>query len=102
MFAGATIHYLVAPIGGTLLYGRGWYGYACLTVAILDLLPWKQPKEGRVSCLGLFRHVHLFDSLGLDLYILFVLQSLPEQLAGSPLERRRKMDCCNKNRPIAE
>jgi ferredoxin-type protein NapH len=78
VFAGATIHYLVAKIGGTVLFGRGWCGYACWTVAILDLLPWKQPKEGRVPYLGLFRYVHFFGSLGLVLYILFVLQSPPE------------------------
>ena len=78
MFAGATIHYLVAKIGGTLVFGRGWCGYACWTVAILDLLPWKQPKEGRVPYLGLFRYVHFLGSLGFVLYILFVLQTPPE------------------------
>jgi len=78
VFAGATIHYLVAKIGGTLVFGRGWCGYACWTVAILDLLPWKQPKEGRVPYLGLFRYVHFLGSLGFVLYILFVLQTPPE------------------------
>ena len=60
IFIGATIHYLVAKIGGTFIFGRGWCGYACWTVAILDLLPWKQPKEGRVPYLGMFRYVTLF------------------------------------------
>jgi polyferredoxin len=68
----------VAKIGGTVLFGRGWCGYACWTVAILDLLPWKQPKEGRIPYLGVFRYVHFLGSLGLVLYILFVLQNPPE------------------------
>jgi len=79
VFAGATIHYLVAKIGGTLVFGRGWCGYACWTVAVLDLLPWKKPKEGRIPFLGVFRYVHFLGSLGLVLYVLFVLQTPPEQ-----------------------
>jgi polyferredoxin len=78
VFAGATIHYLVAKIGGTLLFGRGWCGYACWTVALLDLLPWKKPKEGRIPYLGLLRYVHFFGSLGLVVYIMFVLKNAPE------------------------
>lgn len=78
VFIGATIHYLVAKIGGTLIFGRGWCGYACWTVAILDLLPWKQPKEGRIRHLSWFRYIHFFGSLGLVLYIMFVLQKTPQ------------------------
>jgi polyferredoxin len=77
VFAGATIHYLVAKIGGTVLFGRGWCGYACWTTAVLDLLPWKRPKEGRVPYLGLFRYIHFFGSLGLVLYILYGLERPP-------------------------
>jgi polyferredoxin len=78
VFAGATIHYLVAKIGGTLFFGRGWCGYACWTVAVLDLLPWKKPKEGRIPYLGLFRYVHFFGSLVLALLLLFVFRNAPE------------------------
>jgi hypothetical protein len=60
VFTGATIHYLIAKIGGTFIFGRGWCGYACWTVAILDLLPWKKTKQGRIPYLGLFRYVHFF------------------------------------------
>lgn len=78
LFMGATIHYLIAKIGGTLIFGRGWCGYACWTVAVLDLLPWKKPKEGRIPYLSAFRYVHFFGSLGLVLYVMFILQKAPE------------------------
>ena len=78
VFIGATIHYLVAKIGGTFIFGRGWCGYACWTVAILDLLPWKKPKEGRIPYLSLFRYVHFLGSLGLVMYVMFVLRQTPE------------------------
>ena len=44
-FQAAVIHYLVAKIGGPLLFGRGWCGYACWTAMILDFLPYKIPKS---------------------------------------------------------
>lgn len=64
VFIGGTIHYFIAKIGGTFIFGRGWCGYACWTVAILDLLPWKKPKEGRIPYLSAFRYVHFFVHLG--------------------------------------
>lgn len=77
VFMGSTIHYLVAKIGGTFLFGRGWCGYACWTVAVLDLLPWKQPKEGRIPFLSWFRYIHFFGSLGLVLYVMYILLDAP-------------------------
>ncbi len=78
VFIGATIHYLVAKIGGTFIFGRGWCGYACWTVAVLDFLPWKQPTEGRIRHLSWFRYIHFLGSLGLVLYVMFVLQKSPQ------------------------
>ena len=74
VFIGATIHYLIAKIGGTFIFGRGWCGYACWTVAVLDLLPWKQPKEGRLPYLSAFRYVHFFGSLGLVIYVMYAFK----------------------------
>ena len=45
VFEAAVIHFLVAKIAGPLLFGRGWCGYACWTAMILDLLPYKAPKN---------------------------------------------------------
>ena len=47
IFAGATIHYLVAKIAGPALFGRGWCGYACWTAMMLDLLPYKTRQGNR-------------------------------------------------------
>lgn len=77
LFVGSTIHYLIAKIGGTLIFGRGWCGYACWTVAMLDLLPWKKPKEGRIPYLGAFRYLHFFVSLSLVVYVMFVIRDTP-------------------------
>ena len=47
VFEAATIHYAVAKIFGPLIFGRGWCGYACWTAMVLDLLPYKVPKQPR-------------------------------------------------------
>lgn len=52
----AVIHYLVAKIIGPIIFGRGWCGYACWTGMILDLLPYKVPKEKRKK-LGFIRYI---------------------------------------------
>lgn len=58
VFQAAVIHYLIAKIGGPLLFGRGWCGYACWTGMVLDVLPYKIPKtHERVANLGLFRYI---------------------------------------------
>lgn len=57
MFQAAVIHYLVAKIGGPLLFGRAWCGYACWTAAVLDLLPYKTPQGERKGKLGVIRYL---------------------------------------------
>ncbi|MDL2317959.1 4Fe-4S dicluster domain-containing protein [Eubacteriales bacterium OttesenSCG-928-A19] len=57
VFEAAVIHYLVAKIGGPLLFGRGWCGYACWTAMVLDFLPYKTPQKQRRKKLGWFRIV---------------------------------------------
>lgn len=72
MFAGATLHYFVAKVAGTFFLNRGWCGWACWTAMVLDILPWKRPRDGRLRHLGLVRYVHFVLSLGLVLFIWFV------------------------------
>jgi polyferredoxin len=55
VFEAALIHYIVAKIAGPFIFGRGWCGYACWTAMILDLLPYKIPKQERVKKLGILR-----------------------------------------------
>jgi polyferredoxin len=72
VFSGPVIHYLIAKIGGTFLFGRGWCGWACWTAMVLDFLPWMKPKNGRQKYWGLFRYFHLLLALILVLMMWFV------------------------------
>lgn len=56
VFQAAVIHYAVAKIFGPLLFGRGWCGYACWTAMVLDLLPYKAPKQPRKK-IGWIRYI---------------------------------------------
>lgn len=62
VFEAATIHYAVAKIFGPLVFGRGWCGYACWTAMILDLLPYKTPRQPRKRW-GWIRYVTFSASL---------------------------------------
>lgn len=62
VFEAAVIHYLVAKILGPLFFGRGWCGYACWTGMVLDLLPYKVPKEPRKK-IGYIRYITFIISL---------------------------------------
>ncbi len=72
IFGGATLHYFVAKIAGTFLFNRGWCGWACWTAMVLDLLPWKKPRSGRLRRLGVIRYIHFALSLGLVLFIWYI------------------------------
>lgn len=62
VFEAATIHYAVAKIFGSLLFGRGWCGYACWTAMVLDFLPYKVPKQPRRK-IGWIRYITFVSSL---------------------------------------
>lgn len=63
----ALTHYVIAKVFGPMLFGRLWCGWACWTVMILDLLPFKR-SPGRVpGHWGHLRYVHVLLSLGLVL-----------------------------------
>jgi len=57
VFQAAVIHYAVAKIGGPLLFGRVWCGYACWTAAVLEFLPYKTPQGERKSKIGIIRYI---------------------------------------------
>ncbi|MBI5033958.1 MAG: 4Fe-4S binding protein [Chloroflexi bacterium] len=59
------IHYLIAKIFGPVLFGRLWCGWACWTVMVLDLLPFKRPSGRLPGKWGWMRYLHLGLSLGL-------------------------------------
>ena len=68
VFAGATIHYLVAKIAGPALFGRGWCGYACWTGMVLDLLPYPVRQTPRKNWAWM-RFVLLAASLAFALWL---------------------------------
>ena len=80
-FSGAVIHYLVAKIAGPLIFNRGWCGWACWTVMILDLLPYRRNKSGRLAKgWEWLRYAHFAASLGLVLTLWFGFDyRVPEQ-----------------------
>jgi polyferredoxin len=68
------IHYFIAKLIGPVLFGRLWCGWACWTVMVLDLLPFKRPA-GRLPGKwpqGL-RYAHFGLSLALVLGLYFLL-----------------------------
>lgn len=72
VFEAAVIHYLVAKIAGPLFFGRGWCGYACWTAMILDLLPYKTPKNPRLK-IGFIRYI-MFIISPTFVSLLFILK----------------------------
>jgi ferredoxin-type protein NapH len=66
-------HYLIAKIFGPLLFGRLWCGWACWTVMVLDLLPFKRPAGRLPGRWGWLRYLHFGLSLSLVLLLVFVV-----------------------------
>lgn len=64
-------HYLIAKIFGPLLFGRMWCGWACWTVMILDLLPFKRPSGRLPRRFGWFRYLHFGLSVGIALLLVY-------------------------------
>lgn len=79
IFAGATIHYLVAKIAGPALFNRGWCGYACWTAMILDLLPFKTNQRDHKPW-GWIRYVVLVISLVFVGWLIITNPEHPEEI----------------------
>lgn len=69
----AVIHYAIAKILGPLLFGRMWCGWACWTVMVLDLLPFKRPSGRLPRQYGWLRYLHFFLSLSIVLLLVYVV-----------------------------
>jgi polyferredoxin len=67
------MHYLIAKVFGPLLFGRMWCGWACWTVMVLDLLPFKRPSGRLPRQFGWLRYLHFGLSLGIVLLLIYVL-----------------------------
>ena len=78
LFSGSVIHYLVAKIAGPILFGRGYCGWSCWTAMVLDYLPYKRNKLGRMAPKWEYmRYVHFALSLLLVLVLWFLFQYRP-------------------------
>jgi ferredoxin len=75
-FYAAVWHYLVAKIIGPLLFGRLWCGWACWSVMVFDLLPYKRPAGRLTGWWDWLRYGHILLSgvLVLGLWQLFGIQ----------------------------
>jgi len=67
------MHYMIAKIFGPLLFGRLWCGWACWTVMILDLLPFKSPSGRLPGRWGWLRYLHFGLSLCLVLVLIYLV-----------------------------
>ena len=68
-FYAAVWHYIVAKIIGPLLFGRLWCGWACWSVMVFDLLPYKQPAGRLPARWGWLRYGHVVLSIILVLIL---------------------------------
>lgn len=66
------IHYMIAKIFGPLLFGRLWCGWACWTVMVLDLLPFKRPAGRLPGKWGWLRYLHFGLSVATVLVLVYV------------------------------
>ena len=75
LFSGSVIHYMVAKIAGPFLFGRGFCGWSCWTAMVLDYLPYKRNKLGRLAPKWEhLRYVHFTLSLLLVLMLWFLFK----------------------------
>jgi len=80
----ALMHYLIAKILGPLIFGRLWCGWACWTLMVLDLLPFRRSPGREERAWGALRFVHLALSLGLVLALWFAFGYRDPVRFGSP------------------
>lgn len=86
LFAGSVLHYLIAKVIGPVIFGRGWCSWACWITMVLDLLPFKRNKAGRLpEKFGWIRYIHFVLSLALVLILWFVFGYSDQNSAMAPL-----------------
>lgn len=74
IWGGAVLHYLIAKVIGPSIFNRAWCSWACWTAMVLDYLPYRRNKGGRLSSRwGNLRYLHFALSLGLVAVLWFGL-----------------------------
>ena len=87
-FAGATLHYIIAKIFGTVIFNRGWCGWACWSAMIFDLMPWKKPTRPVNKKMTSIRYVH-FTVILLTMFILYFFSDF-----GKNFRRKETVELC--------
>ena len=72
VYVGTVTHYLIAKILGPILLHRGWCGWGCWTMMVLDLLPFKSSPGRLPRKFGYLRYAHFAASLALVLLLVLV------------------------------
>ena len=84
-FHGALLHYFIAKLLGPVLFGRAWCSWACWTMMVMDLFPWKRPAEGRRPGWGVWRYVHLSLVTGVIFWLVYQVGYGPAEHKASEL-----------------
>jgi ferredoxin-type protein NapH len=72
VMAAGLVHYLVAKVVGPLFIGRAWCGWGCWTWAALNLLPFKNATQKKISApYSWVRILFFFFSLGIVAFLYF-------------------------------
>ncbi|MCK9209713.1 MAG: hypothetical protein M0P61_02630 [Ignavibacteriaceae bacterium] len=71
VYSGTVTHYLVAKILGPIILNRGWCGWGCWTMVVLDFLPYRKGRTKLPSKFGWIRYLHFAMSLTLVIILWF-------------------------------
>lgn len=71
IITGTVSHYFIAKIFGPVFLNRGWCGWGCWTIMILDLFPYKKTEKILPEKYGWFRYLHFVFSFGFVIILWF-------------------------------
>jgi len=81
----SVVHYLIAKIFGPLLFGRLWCGWACWSVMIFDLLPFKRSAGRLPGRWGWLRYFHVLVSAGVVVLVWMLASTRPTVVGKTAL-----------------
>ena len=82
LFQAGVIHYCIAKIIGTFIFGRMWCGWTCWTAAVLDLLPYKKPSPRISKKFEFIRYAVFAVSLAIVIVLIVAFNINQEKLGG--------------------
>jgi polyferredoxin len=67
------LHYIIAKIMGTLVFGRVWCGWACWFGMVFDWLPYPHSRYRHPGSIDKLRYLHFVGSMALVAFVWLVL-----------------------------